>query len=56
VSASAQSASAPTAPKRGAKFTFWPPKLVTLHLWAWYANPSGIYSSMNPTVRPFNRA
>jgi hypothetical protein len=55
VPASAQSACAPTAPQTGAKFTFWHPDLVTLHLWAWYPNPSGIYSSTNPMVHPFNR-
>jgi hypothetical protein len=27
---------------------------VTLHVWAWYPNPDGIYASMNRWVRPFN--
>ena len=54
VPAAAQNACAPRAPKTGAKFTFWHPKLVTLHLWAWYPNPSGIFSSMHPMVHPFN--
>jgi hypothetical protein len=37
----------------GAKFTFWHPKLVTMHVWEWYPNPSGIYASMNPLVSAF---
>ena len=41
-------------PDTGAAFTFWHPKLVTLHVWLWYANPTGLYASMNPLVRPFN--
>jgi hypothetical protein len=28
--------------------------LVTLHVWLWYHNPSGIYSGTNPLVTPFN--
>ena len=43
-----------TSPQTGAKFNFWHPKLITLHFWIWYPNPAGIYSSMNPMVRPFN--
>ena len=39
----------------GAKFTFWHPDLITMHLWAWYPNPAGLFSSMNPLVAPFNR-
>jgi hypothetical protein len=54
IPAAAQSFCPPMAPKTSAKFTFWHPDLVTLHLWAWYPNPSGIYSSMNPMVHPFN--
>ncbi|HEY1276833.1 MAG TPA: hypothetical protein VGF25_18130 [Thermoleophilaceae bacterium] len=41
-------------PQTGAAFSFWHPKLVTLHLWAWYPNPDGIYEGMNPLVTPFN--
>jgi hypothetical protein len=41
-------------PQSGAKFGFWHPDLVTLHLWAWYANPDGIYNGTNPLIRPFN--
>jgi hypothetical protein len=41
-------------PESGAKFGFWHPDLVTLHLWAWYPNPDGIYAGLNPLIRPFN--
>jgi hypothetical protein len=41
-------------PISGAKFAFWHPDFVTLHLWAWYPNPDGIYTGMNPLIRPFN--
>jgi hypothetical protein len=37
----------------GAKFTFWHPKLITMHVWEWYPNPSGMYASMNPLVSAF---
>jgi hypothetical protein len=53
IPAAAQSACAPTSPD-GAAFTFWHPNLVTLHVWLWYPNPSGLYASMNPYVHPFN--
>lgn len=43
-----------TSPQSGAAFGFWHPDLVTLHLWAWYPNPNGIYSGMNPLMHPFN--
>jgi hypothetical protein len=41
-------------PESGARFGFWHPDLVTLHLWAWYPNPDGIYTGTNPLIRPFN--
>jgi hypothetical protein len=44
----------PTAPGSGAKFFFWHPDLYTMHVWAWYPNPAGLYSSTNPLVDPFN--
>jgi hypothetical protein len=44
-----------TSPDSGAPFFFWHPDLVTLHLWAWYPNPEGIFNGTNPLVRPFNR-
>ena len=43
----------PTGPK-GAAFTFWHPDLVTMHVWLWYPNPSGLFASTNPLVSPFN--
>jgi len=44
---------APNGPK-GAAFTFWHPDLVTMHVWLWYPNPSGLFASTNPLVTPFN--
>jgi hypothetical protein len=41
-------------PKTGAVFTFAHPDLTTMHVWIWYPNPSGLYSSTNPLVAPFN--
>jgi hypothetical protein len=54
VPADSQDACAKTAPGSDAAFTFWHPNLVTLHVWLWYPNPSGLYSSMNPFAHPFN--
>jgi hypothetical protein len=51
-----QDACAPKSPQTGAAFGFWHPDLVTLHAWAWYPNPDGIYSGTNPLMRPFNGA
>jgi hypothetical protein len=42
-------------PATGARFSFWHPDLVTLHVWLWYHNPAGPYSGTNPLIRPFNR-
>jgi hypothetical protein len=53
--ASAAEADCPRrSPTSGAKFGFWHPNFVTLHLWAWYPNPDGIYNGTNRLVRPFN--
>lgn len=49
-----ESACSETSPQSGAAFSFWHPKLVTLHVWAWYPNPDGIYAGTNRWVRPFN--
>ena len=38
----------------GARFNFWHPDLVTLHLWLWYPNPTGLYNGTNPYIQPFN--
>jgi hypothetical protein len=43
-----------TSPETGAAFGFWHPRLVTLHVWLWYHNPSGIFAGTNPLVAPFN--
>jgi hypothetical protein len=50
VPASSQASCAPT--NGGAAFTFWHPRLVTLHVWLWYPNPDGLYASTNPFVNP----
>ena len=42
-------------PETGARFNFWHPDLVTLHLWLWYPNPDGLYNGTNPYIKPFNR-
>ena len=49
-----QESCATKSPQTGSAFNFWHPDLVTLHLWAWYPNPSGVFSGMNPLMRPFN--
>ena len=41
-------------PETGARFNFWHPDLVTLHVWVWYHNPDGLYSGTNSLVHPFN--
>jgi hypothetical protein len=54
VSKSAQSLCPSKSPQTGAAFNFWHPRLITLHFWIWYPNPSGLYMGMNPVVSPFN--
>ncbi len=54
VATAAEADCARTSPETGAAFGFWHPDFVTLHLWAWYPNPDGVYAGMNPLVRPFN--
>jgi hypothetical protein len=54
VFASSQDQCAATSPKSGAKFNFWHGPLVTLHIWLWYPNPSGIFSGTNPLVSVYN--
>ena len=46
---------APRSPETRAAFSFWHPDLVTMHVWLWYPNPSGLFSSLNPLVTPFNQ-
>jgi hypothetical protein len=44
-----------TAPHSGAKFTFWHPLLITMHVWIWYPNPAGLFASTNPLIAPFGQ-
>jgi hypothetical protein len=55
VFAGAQDECAKRSPESGSPFNFWHPNLVTLHVWVWYHNPTGLYNGTNPLVRPFNR-
>ena len=50
-----ESKCAKTSPESGAAFSFWHPDLVTMHLWAWYPNPEGVFNGTNPLIDPFNR-
>jgi hypothetical protein len=54
--ARAQELCAKRSPQTGARFNFWHPDLVTLHVWLWYPNPAGLYSGTNPFIRPFNHS
>jgi hypothetical protein len=54
VFADAQASCAPSSPSTGSAFVFWHPPLVTMHVWLWYPNPDGLFSSTNPLVTPFN--
>lgn len=55
VFASAQSACAAKSSQTGAAFSFWHPRLITLHFWIWYPNPAGIFTGTNPLAAPLNR-
>ena len=55
VFASSQSQCAARSPQTGSPFNFWHPRLITLHLWLWYPNPSGTYTGTNPLASQFNR-
>jgi hypothetical protein len=54
VFAHAQSACASRSPQTHARFSFWHPRLITLHFWVWYPNPAGVYVGTNPLAAPFN--
>jgi len=54
VPATQQSDCPTTNPDTGAAFNFWHPLLITMHVWLWYPNPSGLFASTNPLVAPFN--
>jgi hypothetical protein len=55
VFAASQDKCAPTSPTTGAKFNFWHGPLVTLHIWLWYPNPSGLFSGTNPLATIYNQ-
>lgn len=55
VMAAAEARCARTHPRTGAAFNFWHGPLVTMHLWIWYPNPSGLFAEFNPLLTPFNR-
>jgi hypothetical protein len=55
VAAAAEDRCPRRSPQTGARFNFWHPPLVTLHVWLWYHNPDGLYNGTNPLVQPFNR-
>ncbi len=52
--AAAQTKCPAKAPNTGAAFNFWHPNLVTMHVWLWYPNPTGLFASTNPLVTPYN--
>lgn len=54
IMATAEAKCAKTHPKTSAAFSFWHGPLVTLHLWVWYPNPSGVFAEFNPLLTPFN--
>lgn len=51
--ADAESDCADTSPSSGSAFSFWHPPLYTMHVWIWYPNPDGLYSSTNRLVDVF---
>jgi hypothetical protein len=55
VPAASQSVCPTTSPQTGAAFNFWHPLLITLHVWLWYPNPSGLFASTNPLAAAFNQ-
>ena len=55
VPADTQDACPKTDPQTGAAFNFWHPLLITLHVWLWYPNPSGLFASTNPLAAAFNQ-
>ncbi len=54
--ANAEAQCAKTSPQSGAKFNFWHGPLITLHVWLWYPNPSGIYSGTNPLAMAYDHS
>jgi hypothetical protein len=56
VAAASKDRCASTSPQSGAKFNFWHGPLVTMHVWLWYPNPSGLFAGMNPLVSVYNKS
>ncbi len=50
-----QDACPATSPQTGSAFNFWHPLLITMHVWLWYPNPTGLFASTNPLASAFNR-
>jgi hypothetical protein len=50
-----QDACPKVSPQTGAAFNFWHPLLITMHVWLWYPNPSGLFASTNPLAAAFNQ-
>jgi hypothetical protein len=50
VPAENQSGCPRSAPRTHAAFSFWHPRLVTMHVWLWSANPNGLFSGTNPAA------
>ena len=55
VFARVQELCAERSPQTGARFNFWHPDLVTLHVWLWYHNPDGVLQRHQPADAPFQR-
>jgi hypothetical protein len=55
VPSSSQDACPKAAPDSGAAFNFWHPDLITMHLWVWAPNPTGVFTGTNPFAAAFNR-
>jgi hypothetical protein len=39
-----------SAPRTHAAFSFWHPRLVTMQVWLWSANPNGLFAGTNPAA------
>jgi hypothetical protein len=56
VAARTQQRCARRSPNTGARFSFWHPDLVTLHVWLWYPNPPGSTAAPTPSSDPSTTA
>ena len=54
VPADTQDACPTASPQTGAAFNFWHPLLITMHVWLWYPNPTGLFASTNPLASAYN--